>query len=208
MKRTLAVILLLVFAWLPAYGEAIESERSGSRATKAGVAASKNADNPSVNFAQPGLQVETPTYLLAPATKRKAKAVTKTRKKAVRRKALRTKKTRTRKTRKRKARKRSAKPSASRKKAAEAENWWQETGNPAVFVFRDCLNYHAVRLRELAGPVPAHVQIAKAMDVTCRTEFDHMARTIAGEFGEEGFRKLAEELIQTTFVPAAAVTQQ
>lgn len=213
MKRIVATLLLLILACAPAHAQLKEDEWSSApaagEALSSGAVDNKKAIRPSLNITQPELQVKTPTYLLAPTTTRKAAPVAKKRSKSVRRKALSAKKARVKKTRKtrrsRKARK-TKRASLDDKKVAE-ELWWQETGNPAVFVFRDCLNYHAVRLRELAGPVPADVQITKAMDETCRTEFDHMARTIAGQFGEDGFRKLSEELIETTFVPAASIAQ-
>jgi len=215
-KRIVAALLLLILACAPAHAQLKEDEWSSApaagEALTPGAVDNKKAIRPSLNITQPELQVKTPTYLLAPTSTRKAASGTKKRSKSVRRKALSTKKARVKKTRKtrksrktRKARK-TKRVSRDDKKVAE-ELWWQKTGNPAVFVFRDCLNFHAVRLRELAGPVPADVQITKAMDETCRTEFDHMARTIAGQFGEDGFRKVSEELIETTFVPAASVAQ-
>ncbi|NNE24918.1 MAG: hypothetical protein HKN11_20145 [Rhizobiales bacterium] len=209
MKRIVATLLLLVLAWAPAHAEVKEGDWTTAPAVKPNIApgaVDKNkATRPSLNITQPDLQVETPTYLLAPAPTRKAAPAARKKKKVLHRKpvSIVSKKKRVRKARKRKRTKRA---SVDRKQVAE-ELWWRETGNPAVFVFRDCLNHHAVRLRELAGPVPAHVQIAKAMDETCRTEFDQMARIIAGQFGEDGFRKLSEELIETTFVPAASAAQ-
>ena len=206
-KRIVAALLLLSLAWLPAYAAGKEDDWSSSPATSSG-ATSQGVDNkkairPSLNITQPELQVKTPTYLLAPTPTRKAKPVAKKRRKSARRKPVSSRKARVRK---KYRKKRTARTRRNDRKAAE-ELWWRETGNPAVFVFRDCLNYHAVRLRELAGPVPAQVQITKAMDETCRTEFDHMARTIADQFGEDGFRKVSQELIETTFVPAASVPQ-
>jgi len=208
-KRIVATLLLLILAWAPAHAELKEGEWTTAPAVSPNIApgaVDKNrASRPSLNITQPDLQVKTPTYLLAPAPTRKATPVAKKKKKVSRRKPVSIVKTKKRVKRARK-KKRTKRASVDRKKAAE-ELWWRETGNPAVFVFRDCLNHHAARLRKLAGPIPAHVQIAKAMDETCRTEFDQMARIIAGQFGEDGFRKLSEELIETTFVPAASVTQ-
>lgn len=208
MKRIVAALLLLILACAPAHAQLKEDEWSSApaagEALTSGAVDNKKAIRPSLNITQPELQVKTPTYLLSPTPSRKAAPVSKKRRKALSAKKVRVKKTRkTRKTRK----SRKARQAALNDKKAAEQQWWQETGNPAVFVFRDCLNYHAVRLRELAGPVPADVQITKAMDETCRTEFDHMARTIAGQFGEDGFRKLSEELIETTFVPAASIAQ-
>lgn len=209
-KRIVATLLLLVFAWLPAHAELKEGEWSSAPAVSPNIAPgavdNKKAIRPSLNITQPDLQVKTPTYLLAPA--RKATPVVKQPNKVVRRKPVSSaKKARVKKARKTRKKRRNTKRAALDGKKAAEELWWRETGNPAVFVFRDCLNHHAVRLRELAGPVPADVQITKAMDETCRSEFDNMARIIAGQFGEDGFRKLSEELIETTFVPAASVTQ-
>lgn len=209
MKRIVAALLLLMLACAPAHAQLKEDEWSSApaagEALTSGAVDNKKAIRPSLNITQPELQVKTPTYLLSPT--RKAASTAKKRSKAVSAKKARVKKSRkSRKSRKARRARKNKRASLDDKKAAE-EQWWQETGNPAVFVFRDCLTYHAVRLRELAGPVPADVQITKAMDETCRTEFDHMARTIADQFGEDGFRKLSEELIETTFVPAASVAQ-
>ncbi len=206
----LAVLLLLLLAAAPLRADVREGDWSSSPADADAaptVVDNKKAIRPSLNITQPELQVETPTYLLSPTPKRKVK--TRTNRKSVSRKATLKKPTARRKVvGKRKKSRRSRKNSrAAGTERVALEKWWEETGNPAVFVFRDCLNYHAVRLRDLAGPVPPQVQIAKAMDETCRAEFDHMASTIAKQFGEDGFEKLSEELIKTTFVPAATVSQ-
>ena len=147
------------------------------------------ASRPSLNITQPKIQVDQPAYLLAPKDGANVKPTATKRKKAVRRKSNSSKKARKTTSRKRNDR-----------EALEA--WWSETGNPVVLGFSRCLRHHAERYRQLAGPAPARIQIARAMDGDCRNEFDEMAKAIANRFGRDGFERLSEELIQTTFIPA------
>ena len=207
LKRSLTALFVLVLVCFlarpPAHADVKEGDWSASP-TNRGTSASTVVDNkkairPNLNITQPKLQVRAPTYLLDGLTDRKAKPAKRSRKKTARRKT----------SSKRSSNTGSTKRATKRLniERAELEKWWNSTGNPAVFGFRDCLSQHAVQLRELAGPVAPQVHIAKAMDETCRIEFDHMASTIATRFGEDGFNKLSAELIRTTFVPAVTVTQ-
>ena len=207
LKRSLTALIVLVLVCFlarpPAHADVKEGDWSASP-TNRGSSSSTAVDNkkpirPNLNITQPKLQVNAPSYLLDGFNERKAKPVKRSRKRTARRKRGAGNLGRAGST------KRAAKRLNNER--AELEIWWKKTGNPAVFGFRDCLSQHAVQLRELAGPVAPQIHIAKAMDVTCRIEFDHMASTIATRFGEDGFRKLSAELIRTTFVPAVTIAQ-
>ncbi len=181
--------LLAVVA--PAIAEVAEPQPTRSQGS--GAPAVRSSDGTSVNITQPKLQVTVPTSLLAPVeqTKTRVSKPKKTKRKAVR-KRITKRKTRTKR--------------RTRKSNAEAR-WWEKTGNPAVFAFRDCLNGDVTSALVVLQDLSEHDRIIRAMDGNCSDEFDHMAKTLSARFGEKGFRRLSLELIQTTFLPAAAIGQ-
>ena len=194
LKRLSLIVLCAVLSAAPLRAEVKERDWSESAQPKANAAAG-DASRPTLNITQPDLQVDHPTYLLAPKSSPDTVKKRKKRKKSARRK-LRSK---TKKT--------TRKSPRQTNDRVELESWWKQTGNPVVMGFSQCLHQDALRYRELAGSAPAHVQIARAMDGACRREFDEMAQTIADRFGNDGFEKLSEELIRTTFVPAVEAIQ-
>lgn len=166
-------------------------EPSPNRSQGSGAPAARSSDGSTVNITQPTLQVTTPTNLLAPAKPSKSRASKPTKRKTVR---------------KRSSKRRASRKRRSRKLSSEAR-WWQKTGNPAVFAFRDCINGDVASDPSVLQKQSEHERIVRAMDGNCSAEFDSMAKTLAARFGEKGFRRLSKELIQTTFLPAAATGQ-
>ena len=201
-KQLLLILSFVALLIIPARAEVLEREWSGSNGTIQTTPTAVTATNPGgpvVNYTQPKVQQLAPAQTATTPQTKTIKTTAK-KKKRTRRKA---------KSRKRRARKSRKRRRAAKKPAKVTEEvWWEKTGNPAVFAFRDCLTEHAKRYEKLAGDVSAYAHVTQAMDAACRDEFDTMARTIAARFGEDGFRKVAGELIQTTFLPAAAPPTQ
>lgn len=187
--------MIVLLTALPAHAELMEPDwaisspvesQSGPTATDI----SKPA-KPVLNITQPKVEQLAPTRIVAPVKTRKTKVTIKPTKAAVRRKKSSTRKSVSR-----------ARKNKRKRTGSSHKTWWRKTGNPVVFKFRDCLSEHARQYGRSAGPVSPRYHILQAMDLSCRAEFDKMARTIAAKFGTDGFRKLSDELIQTTFLPA------
>ncbi len=86
-------------------------------------------------------------------------------------------------------------------KEADAR-WWEETGNPAVSAFSRCLTEHAADEARNGNQSSYPDLVTAAMRGRCSGEFGTMAQLILARHGEDGFAKIARELIATTFVPA------
>ena len=193
--RGLALAGALMLAVVtPAIAEVAEPQPTKSQGS--GAPAARSSNGTSVNITQPRLQVTVPTSLLAPVqpTKSRTSKPKRTKKRTVRKRATKRKATKRRATTKRRTRKRSA----------EAK-WWEKTGNPVVFAFRDCLYGDVASEPVVLQDLSEDERIIRAMDGNCSAEFDHMAETLAARFGEKGFHRLSAELIRTTFLPAAAL---
>jgi len=79
--------------------------------------------------------------------------------------------------------------------------WWERTGNPAVFAFRDCAaNYASQQVKQGIKDTPANV-ITASMKSSCQLEFAKMAGVLIGGLGEEKSNEVLKELAQTTFLP-------
>ena len=82
------------------------------------------------------------------------------------------------------------------------QSWWDRKGNLLVHKFRDCLAEYATKRKvpeTASGPA---IFISQAMDEDCHTQFDAMAGTISGRFGQARFEKLSAQLITDVFLPA------
>ena len=79
--------------------------------------------------------------------------------------------------------------------------WWENTGNPAVFAFRDCAtNYARQQVKQGIQDTPANI-ITASMKSSCQLEFAKMAGVLIGGLGEEKSNEVLKELAQTTFLP-------
>ncbi|MEE4236870.1 MAG: hypothetical protein V2I51_09120 [Anderseniella sp.] len=81
-------------------------------------------------------------------------------------------------------------------------DWWNETGNPAVFTFRDCLSGYSRAQARQHPKLNLKSVLADAIKGECRQQFETVSVALAGRFGERRGRKMAEELSGSTFVPA------
>lgn len=86
-------------------------------------------------------------------------------------------------------------------KAAEAD-WWNETGNPKVFSFRDCISGHARAEAQARPKVNLKSVLADAMNGECKAQFAEVSNALVDRFGSKRGRQMAEELSGSTFVPA------
>jgi hypothetical protein len=91
-------------------------------------------------------------------------------------------------------------PRTPEEKAADAR-WWEETGNPAVSAFSRCLAEHAADETRNGNQSSYPDLVTAAMRSRCSGEFGTMAQLILARHGENGFAKIARELIAKTFVP-------
>lgn len=80
--------------------------------------------------------------------------------------------------------------------------WWDETGNQAVWAFRDCVSEYAASHPSSRTSYGKRLLISTAMDTDCREQFDAMATLIVARFGREKFTTLSTELIDEVFAPA------
>ncbi|MGE0211611.1 MAG: hypothetical protein AB7S41_07945 [Parvibaculaceae bacterium] len=95
------------------------------------------------------------------------------------------------------------KPTGAKKFFSGSEaRWWEETGNPAVFVFSGCVADYAAASVRTHVDLPHAEYLTRAMTGPCKGEFDTMAGLILKRHGEEGFATVSKELIDTTFIPA------
>jgi len=81
-------------------------------------------------------------------------------------------------------------------------DWWNETGNPAVFTFRDCLSGYSRAQARQHPKLNLKNVLADAIKGECRQQFETVSLALAGRFGDSRGRKMAEELSGSTFVPA------
>lgn len=92
--------------------------------------------------------------------------------------------------------------SRSASSSVSEADWWKDTGNPAVFTFRDCLSRYS-RAQALEHPkLNLKTVLANAMKGECKQQFDTVSLALAERFGSKRGRKMAEELSGSTFVPA------
>lgn len=106
-------------------------------------------------------------------------------------------------TQRRRARVAKAAPEPRRaKRSRDEEQWWETVGNPAVFAFSNCVAGHAEAETRRDSRASYPEMVTQAMNGPCKSEFDAMAHLMLARHGEDGFRKIAKELIGTTFLPA------
>ena len=80
--------------------------------------------------------------------------------------------------------------------------WWEKTGNPAVFAFRDCsASFAAAQTKQGKQDTPANY-ITSSMKTACQLEFAKMAGVLIGGLGEEKSNEILKELAQSTFLPS------
>ncbi len=97
---------------------------------------------------------------------------------------------------------RQAAPARPRESKTAEADWWNETGNPKVFAFRDCISGHA-RSEALARPkLNLKSVLADSMKGECKGQFAAVSSALADRFGSKRGRQMAEELSGSTFVPA------
>ena len=80
--------------------------------------------------------------------------------------------------------------------------WWDKTGNPAVFKFRDCAVNYAMANTRLEPPSSAADLISAAMKADCQRDFSVMAGVLIGGLGEQEANRVMRELAATTILPA------
>jgi len=88
-----------------------------------------------------------------------------------------------------------------KKANSKMANWWKNTGNPAVFAFRDCTEKFAgAQVSRNVKGTPAQF-ITRAMKTSCQVDFAKMAGVLIGGLGEEKSNAMLAELVKTTFLP-------
>lgn len=113
------------------------------------------------------------------------------------------------KRRKKKTARRKPSPEPSQKKVADAEaQWWEKTGNPVVFTFSECVGKYATSETRTGSKSSYPEFVTAAMNGPCKGQFDTMAQVLLERHGETGFRKIAKELITTTFIPAVKLAAE
>ena len=211
MKRLFTIALCAGLAAGAAHGEGIDKPwNDGGRKTPAAISsqgfvrsflpAKKQPASPSTapkaprsNFKQPELAVSA-----SPSTT------------PVDRKARAGKKARTARKARRKAPVRIVPPAARpvARTAVRKQNnlsngkWWEKTGNPAVFAFRDCAVKYAEANTRLSPPSQPSQLIAASIRSDCKAEFSTMAGVLLGGLGEAQANRIIRELATTTFLPA------
>jgi hypothetical protein len=81
-------------------------------------------------------------------------------------------------------------------------DWWKQTGNPAVFTFRDCLSDYSRAQARQHPKLNLKTVLANAIKGECSQQFETVSVALAGRFGDRQGRKMAQELSGSTFVPA------
>ena len=93
-------------------------------------------------------------------------------------------------------------PRKSRASKVSEADWWNETGNPRVFAFRDCLSGYARAQAQQHPKLNLKSVLAQAIKGECKGSFADVSDALAARFGKKRSRSMAEELTGSTFVPA------
>ena len=80
--------------------------------------------------------------------------------------------------------------------------WWRDSGNPKVFAFRDCISAYARSQANKTLKLNLQSVVSRSIKRECDKSFSSMSEILAGRFGTEKSRKIAQELTESTFVPA------
>lgn len=99
------------------------------------------------------------------------------------------------------------KKTATRKRVKKSSGvseaqWWRDTGNPKVFAFRDCISAYARSQANKTLKLNLQSVVSRSIKRECDKSFSSMSEVLAGRFGTENSRKIAQELTESTFVPA------
>lgn len=93
-------------------------------------------------------------------------------------------------------------PGNSRSNQVSEADWWNDTGNPKVFAFRDCLSGYATSQAQVRPKVNLKGILAEAIKGECKSSFNDVSSVLAARFGSRRAKQMASELTGSTFVPA------
>lgn len=100
-----------------------------------------------------------------------------------------------------------SKKTATRKRTKKSPGvseaqWWRDSGNPKVFAFRDCISAYARSQANKTPKLNLQSVVSRSIKRECDKSFSSMSEILAGRFGAEKSRTIAQELTESTFVPA------
>jgi len=88
------------------------------------------------------------------------------------------------------------------KKTTEAW-WWENVGNRPVDAFRDCVAAYSAVQAVRDGTAGYNDIFRKAMETRCHPQFREMVAVLSAGLGQARYEKAMDELVRSTFVPAA-----